>query len=143
MKKIINGKRYNTETATLLASADNGFGVTDVERTEEELYQKKTGEFFLYGKSNPGGSYATIVPGGARMAGEGIRPITRDEAKQWAEKYLEADEYEELFEVEEDNNTVINVLVPESLHNRLRNQAEKQNVSQKDLIIKALESYLD
>ena len=46
MKKIINGKRYDTSTAILIGSARYSHG--DLEYLTEELYRKKTGEFFLY-----------------------------------------------------------------------------------------------
>ena len=42
MKRIINGKLYNTETATELLQVSKGVG------TAEYLYRKKNGEFFLY-----------------------------------------------------------------------------------------------
>ncbi len=48
MKKIINGKRYDTETAKLIGS-DGYSNPSDFNYWSEDLYQKKTGEFFLYG----------------------------------------------------------------------------------------------
>lgn len=48
MKKIIDGKMYNTETAKECGTWDNceyGFN-----RVEETLYRKKTGEFFIHGE---------------------------------------------------------------------------------------------
>ena len=57
MKKIINGKTYNTETAKKLANWDNEiYGSFD--SIEETLYQKRTGEFFLAGE----GGASTIRP---------------------------------------------------------------------------------
>ncbi len=41
MKKIINGKKYDTETATRLADWNNGG------YCKETLYQKHTGEYFM------------------------------------------------------------------------------------------------
>jgi len=52
MKKIINGKRYDTETAQLIGSASYS-NRTDFRFWSEELYRKKTGEFFLYGEGGP------------------------------------------------------------------------------------------
>ena len=45
MKKIINNKLYNTQTATMLASYDNHCLPNDFHYVEETLYRKKTGEF--------------------------------------------------------------------------------------------------
>lgn len=54
MKKIINGKMYNTETATELGDFWNGLSTSDFRNLSETLYRKKNGEFFLYGQ---GGRY--------------------------------------------------------------------------------------
>lgn len=49
MKKIINGKKYDTESAQEICSRSSGhYG--DFHRVAETLYRKKTGEFFLYGE---------------------------------------------------------------------------------------------
>lgn len=50
MKKIINGKMYNTETATELGNFWNGLSTNDFRNLSETLYRKKNGEFFLYGQ---------------------------------------------------------------------------------------------
>ncbi len=49
MKKVIDGKVYDTETATLKAEWENMYDARNFNYVEEQLYQKKTGEFFLYG----------------------------------------------------------------------------------------------
>ena len=46
MKKVINGKMYNTETATLIKRISEGtYGNWDY--ADEELYRKRNGEFFI------------------------------------------------------------------------------------------------
>lgn len=141
MNKIINGKRYNTETAELIASADNGYGKNDFEYTYEELYKKRTGEYFLYGKGGGLTSYAERVPGGggALMGGEKIIPLTREEAAQWAENHMDADDYEKEFEVKEEGNTVYSILLPNSLHKEIKEEAEKRGVPMKDIVIERLQ----
>lgn len=103
MKKIINGKKYDTETATYLGRYQSpGNGWSDFSYYEETLYRKKTGEFFLHGEGGPMTRYARSESGNTRTGGETIIPLTIDEAKAWAEEKLEADKYEEIFgEVEE------------------------------------------
>ena len=49
MKKIINGKKYDTETAEYVDRWSNDLCHSDVHWCSEELYRKKTSEFFLYG----------------------------------------------------------------------------------------------
>ena len=48
MKKIINGKMYNTDTAKELAGWSSPGGRGDFSHYEETLYQKRTGEFLLH-----------------------------------------------------------------------------------------------
>ena len=48
MKKIINGKKYDTDTAKCVGH--DSFGCRgDFRYWFEQLYQKQTGEFFIYG----------------------------------------------------------------------------------------------
>lgn len=47
MKRIINGKMYNTETAELIHSWDNGRYGNDFKARSKELYQTKKGAWFL------------------------------------------------------------------------------------------------
>ena len=103
MKKIINGKVYNTETAKELAYFENTPYQNDFNYFKETLYQKKTGEFFLYGDGNANSKYRQLCGQNCWSGGWAIFPMTEDEAKEWAEKSLEADEYETIFgEVEEE-----------------------------------------
>ena len=53
MKKIINGKLYDTETAKLIGRSYHGEGPRDFRHYSEELYRKRTGEYFLYGEGGP------------------------------------------------------------------------------------------
>jgi hypothetical protein len=52
MKKIINGKMYNTETAEEIGSWENTPYKSNYIYFKEYLYRKRTGEFFLYGSGN-------------------------------------------------------------------------------------------
>ncbi len=113
MKKIINGKRYDTNTAKLIGETSYS-NRTDFAYWSEELYQKRTGEFFLYGEGGPMSKYARSTGQNSWSGGKKIIPLTIEEAQEWAEKYLDADEYEALFEAEEDK-TLISAWVPDSV----------------------------
>ena len=113
MTKIINGKRYDTETARLVGEASYS-NRTDFAYWSEELYQKRTGEFFIYGEGGPASKYSRSTGQNSWSGGEKIIPLTINEAKEWAEKYLDGDEYEALFEVEEDK-TLISAWIPDSV----------------------------
>lgn len=102
MKKIIDGKKYDTETAECVGSYSNdeqGF-----KYLYEELYIKKTGEFFLYGEGGAMTGYAESVPGnqGSYTGGSKIIPFSVNMAKEWAQVRLSVEDYEAIFgEVEE------------------------------------------
>ena len=57
------------------------------EYTEEILYKKRTGEYFLYGSSRPQGKYAKMISENNWSGGETIIPYTKEEAIKWLEKY--------------------------------------------------------
>ena len=107
MKKIINGKVYDTETAKELAYWENMPDVRDFHQFCERLYRKKTGEFFLHGEGGPMTQYAQTVGANSWSGGERIMPMTFAEAKAWAEEHLDGEEYEVIFgEVTEDGSRV-------------------------------------
>ena len=102
MKKIINGKKYDTETAKLIDYNSNNLSQTDFNYFCESLYLKKTGEYFLHCEGHGLSEYAEMKPNGGSGWGEQIRPMSTDSAKIWAEKNLSGDEYEKIFgEVQE------------------------------------------
>lgn len=104
MKKIINGKLYNSETAKLLGE-DSYSHPGDLAYWSEELYQKRTGEYFLYGQGGPMSRYAQTTGQNEWSGGEQIQPLSVDAARKWAEKHLRADEYETIFgEITEDDS---------------------------------------
>lgn len=101
MKKIINNKLYDTETATEIGYWSNGYSKADFKFCNETLYKKKTGEFFLYGEGGALTEYSENH-GNSQSEGNSIIPFTEEEAKSWSMKYLNADEYIEIFgQVEE------------------------------------------
>lgn len=96
MKKIINGKKYDTETAKFIGNMDNGHCGTDFDFIAEGLYRKKNGEFFVYGQGGARTRYARR-DGDMICGGSEIVPLSEDEAKEWVERYLDTDKYEKIF----------------------------------------------
>lgn len=109
MKKIINGKVYDTETAKILGTWSSPVFVTDFSYYTETLHQKRTGEFFLFGEGGPMSKYAMSCGDGNWSGGSKIIPLTWEAAREWAEEHLTADEYEEIFGAvaEDDSRTVV------------------------------------
>ena len=100
MKKIINGKKYDTETAEWISSYDVTNG--KFSDYEEDLYRKRTGEFFLAGEGGPASKYSQPYGDHGSQSGKGIIPLTEEEAREWVEMHCSADKYEDIFgEVEE------------------------------------------
>lgn len=96
MKKIIRGRQYDTDTAQRIGSWDNGLSGTDLEYTDETLYRKRTGEFFLDGCGGARSRYAE-VDGNMMAPGNRIVPMTFDQAREWAEEHLPPEKYESAF----------------------------------------------
>lgn len=94
MKKVINGKMYNTDTAKMVGRVSKG---ESFNYFIEELYQKKTNEFFIYGEGGAMTKYAESCGNNNWCGGCKITPVTEQEAKEWAEEYLNGDEYIEIF----------------------------------------------
>ena len=66
----------------------------------EELYRKKTGEYFLHSDGGPNSKYMH-EKGNTYYGGERIIPLDEEEAKDWTEEYAPED-YEDICgEVEE------------------------------------------
>lgn len=102
MKAIIDGKTYNTETAEKLAEVCNpSAGTSDFSWWEEALYRTKRGAYFLAGGGGSLSGWAKAAIGGGRTGGSGIKRLSEEDARAWAERWLSADEYLELFEAEE------------------------------------------
>ena len=104
MKKIINGKRYDTDTAKFIGHAGYSHP-SDLDYWSENLYVKKTGEFFIHGEGGARSRYGRQTSQNWWSGGEKIRPLSLKEAQEWAEKYLDGDKYEEIFgKIEEDRS---------------------------------------
>lgn len=102
MIKIINGRKYDTETAKMVGSWDNGYPTSDFNYCSEKLFRKKTGEFFLFGDGGAMSKYSMSCGTNNWCGSCEIIPLSEDGAKQWAEEHLDGDAYIEIFgDVEE------------------------------------------
>ena len=96
MKKIIKGKRYDTESANSVGY-DYYSNRGDFSYWRETLYRKSTGEYFLHGEGGPMSRYAEVVGQNQWSGGEKIIPLSIESAKEWAEDHLSVEEYESAF----------------------------------------------
>lgn len=96
MKAIINGKRYDTEKAELVASDSYGFS-SDFQSWEEELYRTPRGSWFLWGEGGPMTKYAESSGQNSWGGSSRITPLTPQEVKEWLENHRCYDELDEYF----------------------------------------------
>ena len=96
MEKIINSRRYNTETATEVGHAESGLP-GDLDWWSETLYQKRNGEFFIAGEGGARTFYARPTGANSLTGGEKIIPLTLDKAKEWVEENMAGDDYDRIF----------------------------------------------
>lgn len=130
MKKIINGKLYDTDTAKGLGSWSNGeWG--DFSHVEETLYRKRTGEFFLHGEGGPMTQYAKSCGNNSWSGGEKIIPLSAAKAREWAEGKLDANDYAAIFGMpdEDAGKVTLCVQLPADLNALIRAGASESGQS--------------
>jgi hypothetical protein len=139
MKKIISGKRYDTDTAKVIAEHEEGY-VGDFAYYRETLYKKRGGEYFLHGYGHAASRYAENLGEGRWGAGEGIVPLSYDEARKWAEANMDADAYEAEFGVVEDDgtSTTITVRIPSHLKAALDRRCAATGKGQSEVVAELL-----
>lgn len=97
MKKIVNGKSYNTATATEVCDIGNGLSESDFGWHSSSVYVTKKGAFFLAGEGGPMSRWAR-QHSDSRVAGSGIEVLSRGEALKLAEFFqAPTDVIEEFF----------------------------------------------
>lgn len=130
MKKIISGKLYDTETATKVASCYHGEGPRDFRHYSEALYRKRTGEYFLAGEGGPMSHYAVTTGMNSWSGGEKIIPLPYKDAREWAEREMDADDYEAEFGAVSEEETVhLHISLPADVADRIRKAAAAEGVS--------------
>ena len=134
MKKVIRGRLYDTNTAKPIGSTFGGAELsTDFHYWEETLYKKRTGEYFLCCFGGAMSKYG-VWHGNAGEPGTAIKPLAYDEAKAWAEKALDGDEWIAEFGDPEENGdkTTMNISVTVGAADIVKRAAQKagKNVSE-------------
>lgn len=145
MNKIIKGKRYNTETAELIGTYENNEPEKSDLWVKEELYRKRTGEFFLVCQGGALTEYGIISVNGTDKPGEELDPITAEYAAEWCEENLTGDEYEKIFgSVEEDGSRgTLSVTLPNTLITTLRENAQKEDKKLSAYVEKIIEKEIN
>ena len=136
MKKIINGKLYDTATAKQIGINSHGDGPRDFRYFCETLYRKRTGEYFLYGEGGPMSRYAESCGQNQWSGGEKIIPLDYAAATKWAEENMDADDYQAEFGTisESTERVVLSISVDSAIADKIRRTAQEQGMSVSALI---------
>lgn len=88
MRRVINGKTYNTDTAEKLAVKEYGDPTDGLYYSERTLYQTKKGDYFIHSWGKAGTIYATDLGNGRTGGGEIIEPISAEKAEEFVSSYI-------------------------------------------------------
>ena len=136
MKKVIRGRLYDTETAQEIGSTyGGGENSRDFHYWEEKLFRKRTGEYFLYCFGGAMSKYG-VWRGNSGCSGERIKPLSYEEAKDWAENALDGDEWVKEFgePAENGDKTLINFSITKGAADLLKREAQRRDMSASALI---------
>lgn len=134
MRKIIDGKSYDTDTAKLIGCQDNGdYGSFDF--MSESLYRKRTGEYFVHGEGGARSRYAESQGSGWWSNGEKIIPLDFASASSWAERHLTTAEYESEFGgAREDEKQLISLRISASAYAKLSKLVSMQGQTKSAIV---------
>ena len=97
MRKVIEGKIYDTDTAEQVGY-DSYSKYGDFQYWCEELYRTQKGNWFLYGEGGAKSKFARAVGQNEIGGGNEITPFTRGDALVWLEVHnSDSDALEEYF----------------------------------------------
>ncbi len=143
MYKVINKKRYNTETAKKLGYWESDQDYRGLYHEEETLYRSKAGNYFLHCYGGAGSKYSQKIGMNEWASGETIIPIDEETARKWAEEHLDGSEYEMIFGIPETGEAVqATVRIPAVMAEKLEKRMDEEKSSRNDLILAALREYL-
>lgn len=148
MRKVINGRTYNTETSKCIGQWSNGHNTNDFNYCSEDLYKNTKGTYFLFGEGGPLSKYA-VAYGNNTGGGKELVPMTTEEAQEWAEERLDAEDYEAEFVVQEDASSDlttrerVNFTIDSEIMVRLRKHSVDTGVPMARILDKAILAILD
>jgi hypothetical protein len=87
MIRIIDGKRYNTGTATEIASYYNGLGRSDFHCVEETLYRTPKGAWFLEFWGGSLSEYSRSCGPNSWCGDSGLKALSDDDAYLWLQHH--------------------------------------------------------
>lgn len=143
MKKVINGKVYDTSTARSIGYDSYG-AMGDLNAWSETLYQKRTGEYFLFGQGGPMTKYSVSLGDNEWSGSDKIIPMSLAKAREWGEKHLHGEAYEAAFGLpdEDAEPVLLSMQLPAMLAAKARQKAVEDGVALTAIVERALTEYL-
>lgn len=86
MKRIVDGKMYDTDKAEEICSASYG-NPGDFKYWSEALFRTKRGAFFISGEGGAMTKWGKKISQNTWSGGEGIKALTPDEVILWCEDH--------------------------------------------------------
>ena len=130
MRRLIFGKRYDTDTGKKLIEWNNSKGITDPDYLSENLYKQNTsnGAFFLHGVGGAMTWCARITDDGY-TGGEGIRPLSEIEAKNWVKERFSPIEYVQIFEIKEKSRKIVSLSLTHECYEKAKAMSDAKGKS--------------
>jgi len=98
MKKIINGRIFDTEKAVLVGEVEASCGHGDFNWWKAGLYQTPVSKrFFISGEGGAMTMFSRTISQNEWSGGSKVIPMDNDEALAWAEQYLNTEVIEKYF----------------------------------------------
>ena len=101
ISKVVDGLRYDTETAVEICSFSSSVGVSDFKYERTTLFKTKNGRFFVAGHGGPRSRWSRSEGHNGTTSGEGLEPVSVAEAQRFAEEHADADTVIRFFDVDD------------------------------------------
>lgn len=144
MKKVIDGKRYDTDSAKRLGCWESDQDYRGLYHEEEELYRTKAGNYFLYCYGGAASQYSKKTGPNEWSSNELIQPISEERARKWAEDHLDGDAYEMIFGAVDESAEAVQatIRIPAALAKKMEQRMERERCTRNELILRALQEFL-
>jgi hypothetical protein len=144
MRKIINGSRYDTDTAKKMAHWESDQDYTGLTHCEETLYRTKAGKWFIHGTGNAATVYAVRRGDEWTAPGEQIVPLSEEVARIWVLEHLGEEQRDAIFGTgsEDTKDVQATVYIPGPLAEKMAARIDAEQCNRNELILQALREYL-
>jgi len=129
MIKIINGAKYNTESAKKIGSKEIGESGNST-WTKETLYRTNSGKYFLHGEGGEETKYRAHIGNNRWYCGEEIIALDRVTAQTWAKENLTG----EFGTVEDTKKKLVSFKISLATVRKIRSLAEEKGITQTELL---------